>query len=243
MHAARVIRVSWVLALGVGVADAAEAQGKFLLGPGAEFVGAGASRLATGGLDTRLAARGYPTFGRTAFALSLGGYRILRGGWALGAEWHGVIQGNEAHAGRTVGFGGGYGTIGVGYAVQVSPRTRVYPRLGLGVGGLGLWIEPPEQAVGFDEVLANPDPPPAAPGNPDQQTVLSHTSMVVDMGAGAERLLGGRGRGPLVGVRLGYLAMPFRTNWRLAERPVSGGPAATLAGPYVRVVIGTGRRR
>jgi len=37
--------------------------------------------------------------------------------------------------------------------------------------------------------------------------------------------------------------VPFRTHWRLAERPVSGGPAATLAGPYVRVVVGTGRRR
>jgi hypothetical protein len=66
---------------------------------------------------------------------------------------------------------------------------------------------------------------------------------VVDVGAGAELMSGGRGRGPLLGVRLGYLAMPFRTNWRLGERPVAGGPAATLAGPYARVVVGTGRRQ
>jgi hypothetical protein len=47
----------------------------------------------------------------------------------------------------------------------------------------------------------------------------------------------------MIGLRVGYLAMPFAADWRLDERPVRGGPAATLAGPYVRVVVGTGRRR
>ncbi len=238
---------AWVLTLGAGATGVAEAQGRLLRGPGAEFVAAGASRLATAALDDRLAALGYPTFGRTALAVSLGGYRILPGGWTLGAEWHGVIQGNEAHAGRTVGLGGGYGTVGVGYAVELSPRARVYPRLGVGVGGLGLWIERPTQPLAFDEVLDDPDRQREAVGDRDRQTVLSHTNIVMDLGAGAELLLGGRSSGrtrrPLVGVRLGYLAMPFATNWRLAEHPVDGGPGATLAGFYVRVVVGTGRMR
>jgi hypothetical protein len=231
------------LTLGVGLAHAAEAQGRVLRAPGAEFFAAGVSRLATAELDDRLAARGYPPFGRSALAVSLGGYRILSGGLALGAEWHGVIQGSEARGTRTVGFGGGYGTVGVGYAVQLSRRARLYPRLGVGGGGLGVWIERPAPAVGFDEVLDDPDQEHDARADADRQTVLRHGSIVVDVGAGAELMSGGRGRGPLLGVRLGYLAMPFRTNWRLGERPVTGGPAATLAGPYVRVVVGTGRRQ
>ncbi len=238
----------WALAcaaaLGLGIPRGTEAQRGFLLGPGAEFAGVGVSRLATGALDARLAAGGYPAFGRAAFAVSLGGYRTLPGGWTLGAEWHGVIQGRESRAGRTVGFGGGYGTLGLGYAVEVSPRARVYPRIGLGVAGLGLGIARPERALGFDEVLATPDRPSEPAGGAARETSLTHTGLAVDVGAGAELLLGSRrGRRPLVGVRLGYLAMPSRTNWRLDDRPVSGGPAATLAGPYVRVTVGTGRRR
>ena len=42
----------------------------------------------------------------------------------------------------------------------------------------------------------------------ERYSVLSRTGFVVDLGAGAEVLSGGRGRGPLIGVRLGYLAGP-----------------------------------
>jgi len=232
-----------LLTLGVVGTEPARAQRGLLLGPGAEFVGAGVSRLATGELDGRLAAQGYPTFGRTPLALSLGGHRILSSRLMLGAEWHGIIHGNEEHEGREVGLGGGYGTLALGYAVELSPRARVYPRLGLGGGGMGVWIETPRDAVGFDEVLGDPDSHQDHVVGPDRQTTLSTGGMVVDLGAGGELLSRRGGRGPMIGLRLGYLAMPFRPSWRQFERPVSGGPRATLAGPYVRVVIGTGRGR
>ena len=221
----------------------APAQMRLITGPGAEFLAVGASRLATGTLDDRLAAQGYPTFGRTALAVSLGGYRVVSGGWTLGAEWHGLVHGNKSHAGREVGLGGGYGTIGVGYAVELSPRARVYPRLGLGVGGMGLWIESPQEAVGFDEVLGDPDRFQDRVAGVDRETTLNTGGIVVDLGAGAELLSRAQGRGAMIGVRLGYLAMPFGTSWRLYERPVRDAPNATLAGPYIRVVVGTGRSR
>lgn len=225
------------LAFCVGGAESAEAQG--ILGPGGAYLGAGLSGIATGELEDRLAARGYPTFGRTAGAVSLGAYRVLSSGVMLGGEWHGLIMGEEAHEGRDVGLGGGYATIGVGYAVELSPRARVYPRLGLGAGGLALWFESEADTVGFDEVLADPRP------LPGRQPVLSHDGVVVDLGAGAEILPGGRGRGPLIGLRLGYLGAWFgsSSNWQLYEYTASGGPSATIAGPYVRVVVGVGRRR
>lgn len=226
----------FALALGVGGVESAQGQ-QGLLGPGAAFFAAGPSGIATGELDDRLAARGYPTFGRTATALGLGAYRTLASGVMLGAEWHGLVIGEEAHEGRVAGLGGGYATVGAGYAVELSPRARVYPRLGLGAGGLALWIESPGDTVDFDEVLADPRP---APG---RQPVLSRDGVVVDLGAGAEFLP--RGRGLLVGVRLGYLAASFgsNTSWQLYEQTATGGPPATIAGPYLRVVVGGAWRR
>ena len=228
------------LALMLGAAGPAPAHAQqALLGPGAAFVSAGVSGIATGELDDRLAARGYPTFGRTATALGVGAYRVLAGKVMLGGEVHGLIVGEETRDGRVAGLGGGHGTLGMGYAVELSPRARIYPRLGVGVGGLGLWIESQADTVGFDEVLANPTPA------PDRRAVLSRDGLVLDLGAGAEFLPAGRGRGALIGVRLGYLAARFGSgsDWQLHERTATGGPATSLAGPYVRVVVGGAWRR
>lgn len=221
----------FALALGLGRADAPRAQGAGLL-PDAVYAGVGVSHIATDALDQALAAEGYPTYGRTAVAVTLGGTWHLAGGVALGGEWHGLILGADAQEGREVGLGGGYATIGVGYAVELSPRVRVTPRLGLGVGGLGWWVESEGEEVGFDEVLADPRPPPKS------STVLNRGSVMVDLGAGVDLSPGGEGLSPLLGLRLGYLAAPLTTGWTLNDRPVVGGPEATGSGPYVRVVVG-----
>lgn len=226
------------LALGWGGVDAARGQAA-LLGPGAAYVGGGVSGIATEELDDRLAARGYPTFGGTAGAVTLGAYRVLRSGVMLGGEFNGLVIGEEEHLGRDVGLGGGYATLGIGYAVELSPRARVYPRLGLGPGGLALWIESRADTVGFDEVLANPGP------LPGRQPVLSRDGLVLDLGAGAEFLPGRRGRGPLIGLRAGWLLTAFgsESDWQLYEFTAADGPAASIAGPYVRVVVGGAWRR
>lgn len=221
------------LAVGVGVASA-EAQAE-LLGPGAGFIAVGASGIATGELDDWLSTRGYPAFGGTAVAVGFGGYRVLRSGVMLGGEFNGLIIGEEEHQGREVGLGGGSLTLGVGYAVDLSPRLRVYPRLGLGVGGMGLWIDR-QDTVDFEQVLAGET------SVPDRENVLSRDGLVVDLGAGAEFLPRGRG-GPLVGVRAGYLNASFDSAWDAYEHTVVGGPQASITGPYARVTVGWTWRR
>ena len=232
------------LALGVGGAGEAGAQ-DFRL-PDTGFLGMGVAGVGTSELDDRLAESGYPTFGSTAAAPSLSVSWTLSSGVMLGGEWAGFVFGEEQHAGGEVGLGGGYGTVGIGYAVDLSSRARVYPRIGIGGGGMGLWIEDePVEQVGFDEVLADPI---GQPTSSEEGTILSRGDLVVDLGAGFEFLPGGRGRGPLIGLRFGYLAAPTGSDWKLEGDytdgdPVSGGPSATIAGPYVRVVVGVGRRR
>lgn len=237
VHAREISKWKTIAALVVLVGTAAVAEGQGIPA-GAAFLGAGVSGVGTGDLDDRLAARGYPTFGRAATGITLGAYHILPGGLTVGGEWHGLIIGDAVHQGRDVGIGGGYGTLGLGYMFELSPRTRVYPRIGLGGGALGLWLES-DSVVGFDEVLADPRPVP----DPDRQPVLSRGSVVMDIGVGAELLPGGVGSGLMMGVRVGYLAAPSSRDWQLYDNDVSGGPTVTLAGPYIRGVIGIGRRR
>ena len=231
----RRIALAGLLALAFSAAGAArvEAQAE-LLGPGAGFISVGGAGIATGELDDWLATRGYPTFGGTAVALGLGGYRILPSGVMLGGEFNGLIVGEEAHEGSEVGIGGGSATLGVGYLVNLSPRARVYPRLGLGIGGMALWIESQDTAR-FEEVVAGQAPAP-------DETVLSRDGLVVDVGAGAEFLPRGR-RGPLIGLRAGYLAGPFTSDWDTNEHTVIGGPEASISGPYLRMTIGWAWRR
>jgi hypothetical protein len=216
----------------------ASAQARDLFGAGAMYLGVGASDVATGKLDDRLAANGYPTFGQTAAGVNMGAHIILPGGVTVGAEWHGLIIGDETHNGRDVGIGGGYGTLGIGFVKDLSPRARIYPRFGLGGGGMGLWIERNEGEVDFDDVLQNPQPT-----NDDvREPVLSTASAVIDFGLGTELLPGGWARGLMFGVRAGYLAA-FNTDWSLHNQNVTTGPDANIGGPYIRATIGIGWKR
>jgi hypothetical protein len=154
----------------------------------------------------------------------------------LGLEANGLVMGERPHEGGEVSLGGGYATLGVGYVVNLSPQARVYPRVGIGVGGLGLSIDT-EDPVDFDDVLANPRPVAG------RQPSLSRSGMVFDIGAGLELLRASGDFGPIVGLRLGYLAAPFHSSWRRYEREAIGGPDASIAGPYVRVILGGAWRR
>lgn len=225
------------LAFCVGMAESAEAQ--WFQGSG--YLATGVSSTATGELDDLLAARGYPRFGRAAASISIGAYATVARRVLLGGEWNGIIKGTREHQGRTMFLGGGYGTLGVGYAVNVSPRMRLYPRLGIGGGGLGLTFGSVEPSVGFDAVLNDPD------GQADLtrgfQPSLTRGHAAVDLGAGAEFLPSRSGRGTLIGLRLGYVLAPSSSSWELNKRSVSGGPPATIAGPYIRILLGAVARR
>jgi hypothetical protein len=203
-----------------------------LLGPGAAFIGAGVSHTRTTELDERLAAHGYPTFGRNPFTINLGAYRILSSRVLLGFEGNGLVFGEKSDEGGDVGTGGGYATLGVGYMLQLSPRIRAYPRLGIGAGGMGMWIENDADSIPFDDVLANPR------RGSNKETILSRDGFVADVGAGVE-FLRARRSGAMLGLRVGYLIAPFSSAWDLVDTgKASSGPDATIAGPYIKVLIG-----
>jgi hypothetical protein len=224
------------LALGFA-APAAHAQAA-LLGPGAAFISIGVSQISNGELDDRLAAHGYPTFGRQATNIGIGGYRILSSGVMVVAELNGLMLGEKSYATGDVGFGGGHATLGVGYMFKLSRSARVYPRIGLGAGGFGVWFDKPADSVRFDDVLDNP-----VSTVTTHEPSMSRDGMVIDLGAGGELGRMRRGAGPIVGLRVGYLVAPFSSRWVSYDQKVSGGPDSNISGAYVRVVIGGAWRR
>jgi hypothetical protein len=229
----RLARSVIVLGVLLPVWESAELDAQLRGRPGAAFVAAGASVLDVASLDGALAAQGYPTFGRTALALGGGAYRVLPGGLMIGLEGHGLSLGEEAHDGRSVSLAGGYGTFRVGYLLAEAGRGRVYPSVGIGGGGLTLMVGSRPSSESFDDVLANPN----------RQAMLARPALVLDLGAGAEVMPGGGARGAILGLRAGYLFAPAHGAWRQEGFVVSGGPEASLAGPYVRATLGSGRRR
>lgn len=226
----RITTTAALLALALGGAPRPAAAQLDLLGPGAGFVSVGAARTSTAGLDDWLDARAYPTFGRTAVTIGLGGYRLLSSGVMFGAEAQGFIIGDARHDAGHMGLGAGYATLGVGYAFEPSPRVRLYPRIGAGPGGMALWFEDPD-TLDFEDVVQNRTPAPARGPN------LARDGLVLDLGAGAELMPAAPG-GLLIGVRAGWLTGPFTDRWEMYEHEVSGGPDASITGPYARVIVG-----
>lgn len=206
-----------------------------LLGPGAAFVSLGGARVSTQELDGWLGARGYPTFGRSAVSVGLGGYRVVADAVLLGVEAQGFIIGDDTHEQRRMGLGAGYATVAVGYAFDVALRLRFYPRVGLGAGGIALWVETAD-SVEFADALEQPAPAPTREPN------LARDGVVLDVGAGAE-LLPRDGGGLMFGLRAGWLTGPFTDTWEMYEQRVNGGPDASMSGPYVRLTVGWSWRR
>ena len=222
------------LAFSAGRPAPAAAQAE-LLGPGAGFISAGVAGIETDDLEAWLGERGYPTFGRSAGSIGIGAYRVLDNGLVLGFEFNGLGIGAEEHEGAEIGVGGGYATLGIGYAIQVSPRVRVVPRLGLGAGGMAIWVDR-QDTVAFEQVLAQ------EVAVTDRMNSMGRDGLVADLGIGAEFLPRDRS-GLLIGVRAGYLAGPASSEWESPDFEVAGGPDASIAGPYARITLGWAWRK
>lgn len=222
----------YAIAIAVLVAASTARAQQALLGAGAAYLSSGSSSVETSDLDARLRAGGYPTFGEKALNAGIGGYRLFTNRWMLGAEITGLAFKETAQNGREYGLGGGYATLGVGYARQLSPRVRIYPRVGLGAGGITLWVQEADTAT-FDFILANPQPVPA------RERLLSRDGGVIDLGGGLE-FLSRRDHGWLLGLRAGVILSSFGddTNWWTQNGAATNGPPASITGAYLRFILG-----
>ncbi len=234
----RLLLVS-VLLLGLGTAATVRAQTAAekpvpedtVEAEGAGFFAIGTHVTGLGPLNDQLSNAGYPTFASEMVSIGGGGYgstnRVL-----LGGEGHGLITSDKGFNGRNVSVGGGYGLFTLGYLFRPSPSARVFPQLGLGGGGLQLEIGSQGNADEFDDVL----------DDPNRSATVGRASMLVRLGAGLEYEFSGPDEegGLRLGLQAGYLLSPLSSEWQIEETTLSGGPDASLQGPFIHLTIGGG---
>ena len=203
--------------------SATEERGRGFFAVGTQFTNLGP-------LNDRISGAGYPTFASEMISLGGGGYGVVANRLMLGGEGHGLLTAEGAGRGRTVSVGGGYGQFNLGYLFSPTPNLRVYPLLGLGGGGLQLDIESEGTADNFDDVLSDPN----------RSATVGRVSLLVSLGGGLEYQFGtpGDGRSARLGLRTGYVISAARSDWQLDDTSLSGGPDASLQGPFVRLIIG-----
>lgn len=193
-----------------------------------EYFAVGVSATDLGPLNDRLSANGYPTFSTELLSIGGGRYRVVADRLILGAELTGLLTPNQGFQGRDVFVGGGYGLFSLGYLIRPTPQIRAYPLTGLGAGGLLLNIGD-DGASNFDNVLADPN----------RSATLSKGSVLVSLGAGLEYQFGHpSGGGVRLGLQGGYLLSVLGSDWQLDQDRLSGGPGATVEGPFLRLTIG-----
>ncbi|MFB6248642.1 MAG: hypothetical protein ABEL97_08745 [Salinibacter sp.] len=200
-----------------------EAQGVGYFAVGTQF-----TNLAP--LNDRLSGAGYPTFTSEMISLGGGGYGVVANRLMLGGEGHGLLTAEGARQGRNVSVGGGYGLFNLGYLFRPASSLRVYPMVGLGAGGLQLDIESAGTADNFDDVL----------NDPNRSATVGRAGMLISLGGGLEYQFGtpGEGRSARLGVRVGYMISALRSDWQLGDNALSGGPDASMQGPFLRLTIG-----
>lgn len=180
-------------------------------------------------LNERFRGAGYPTFPSEMIAVGGGGYGVVAHRLLLGGEGYGLIAPSRGYQGREISVGGGYGLFTVGYRFRLASELRAYPQVGVGGGGLSVEIAS-AGSERFEDVLENPN----------RSATLEKGSFLISLGVGLEYRfrMSEKRNGFQIGLRAGYLLAPYESDWQLDNSQLSGGPDATLDGPFLRLLIG-----
>ncbi|HHW15405.1 MAG TPA: hypothetical protein GXX28_10815 [Firmicutes bacterium] len=208
-------------------------------------------RLDLSSLNAELAKYNYPKLGDTVTALGGGGYALIDR-LLIGGEGGGFTA-TAANNQYSTSLEGGYGLFRVGYVVHSTERFRLYPSVGLGGGGATLRLRDLNRtAPALDNALNQPT-----------EVAYSTGSWLIDLGVGADYLLGGSAcstvqqseakdaqaedengssgcGGWVVGLRLGYLRSLGQKQWEMGGKPAPSLPSFGIDGPYIRLTIGGG---
>jgi hypothetical protein len=197
------------------------------------YFGVGGNALDTDDLSDRVEARGYGALEPGGIGFATARYQF-RGRFVGGIEGH-MTQRDEANNGAfEAKLSGRYATINVGYLALDRPTIKLYPLVGGGYGDLTLRLYEDAADPDFDGTL----------DNPRRGSSLSSRGWLLNAGLGGDFIVPIRRsedhtRGLAFGLRAGYLFDLSSGDWeQFSDENVGGGPEASLAGPYLRLLIG-----
>ena len=206
----------------------------------------GAGKLDTKDLNASLERAGYTVVTRSPFnnladsyiSFGLGTHGVING-VLIGWELNGLTsrETTDKDNSRRVTLGGGYGFVNVGYLAYSMEGLDIYPMVGIGGGGLALKIVS-RRTLSFQQVM----------DTPDQSVELNTGGFLLNPSLGIDYMLSlssddKRESGVVLGLRIGYVLAPLTGAWKMDELDVSGGPQASPAGPYARLIVGLGSRK
>ena len=117
-----------------------------------------------------------------------------------------------------------------------------YPTLGVGVGSFDVTLR--DRSGGTAPSMSEPTFAEVAQ-SPGSASAVSGRHLLYSAGAGIDYLVTrvpGDAVGIVFGVRGGLFLAPNRTTWTSESRTVVAGPDASAGGPFLRVVVGIGRK-
>lgn len=194
----------------------------------------GGNLLTPAPLNTAIQGSGYAPYGGL-FAAQGGGILLAAQRVLIGGEYQGLFGQMSTSGQESLRLDGGYGLLHLGYLAWSSPTFQFYPVIGVGYGGATL-----RGSQTLNNLLSL-----SQGSNTDLRTVHSQ-SWLLDLGLGAQVTLpmspdnAEDQRGPVIGLRGGWLLPLGSVQWSANELPVQGGPALTAGGPYLRLILGFG---
>lgn len=201
----------------------------------------GGTRMTVDAINARLIPAGFAGLSNDGITYGATGY-VAIGRSLLGAEVGQTTFGEEGlNNGRTDDLNSRFALATAGYALYASGRLSLISQVGVGAGRVDVTLR---QRAGtatstaqptFDEVAQAPGP----------ESTLSGRHLLFSVAGGADYLVvptAASAWGVVLGLRAGLLVAPNRTTWSRGGAEVGAGPDGGPGGPFVRLVVGVGRR-
>ena len=185
-------------------------------------------------LNSKLENAGYNKLSNTFNTFGLGAFVSLPNRLLLGVEGYGMFDKSVTSGAFKTRLMSGAGFFDIGYMAYTNEAVSIYPILG--IGGMGHQLEIAETGVSnFNSVLANPR----------RESLLTAGGFALNLSVGGDVLINfaknqSRKQGLALGIRAGYIYMPWDVDWELAENTLSNSPSSSLSGFYINFTIGFG---
>jgi hypothetical protein len=173
-------------------------------------------------LNNELKANYSAELNETFISLGGGGYSVIKN-LMLGGEGKGFRTNSSSGNNTAITMTGGYGLFDLGYMVYYRQKLSIFPKLGLGAGGITL--ETAKKNTDFSGALSL-----------GQTSTETYETYLIDVGLGVMYQVSHW----MVGIHAGYLYALTDDKWSAADIELSNGPAINLTGVYMKLTIGGG---
>lgn len=218
---------TFILLAGLGAPAGAAEDGGMI------FYSVGGNLLNPSALNTAIQSAGYKGFDSWTWGQGVGLYGVFKR-VVVGLEYQSLFGQIITQNQEAMKLDGSYLLLNAGYMAIATPVFQLYPYIGIGRGAMNV-----RSSQSLNTLLS------VSQGSNQNLDFLSAGSWLLDLGVGANLVLpmtsgGSDSRGPAAALKAGYLLSLGNSDWSSNQLPVSGGPALSPGGFYVRLQVGFG---